>query len=130
MVVGPFRQSMKAIALPMVLLMLTATLAGCTGGDPDGGDGADGIDAETLQNLQDFINGSGVGSASTMQMFTVSWSLEDFVGDPGDRILTTVYLHRNHPTGRMAVAVMALGVGATIRFYSRGLTTAMSLSSG
>ena len=46
MVVGPIRQSMKAIALPMVLLMLTATLAGCTGGDPDGGDGTDGIDLE------------------------------------------------------------------------------------
>jgi len=65
MVVGPFRQSMKAIALPMVLLMLTATLAGCTGGDPDGGDGTDGIDAETLQGmieagLQDFMNNTTV----------------------------------------------------------------------
>ena len=65
MVVGPFRQSMKAIALPMVLLMLTATLAGCTGGDPDGGDGTSGIDAETLQGmieagLQDFMNNTTV----------------------------------------------------------------------
>ena len=112
MVVGPFRQSMKAIALPMVLLMLTATLAGCAGSDPDGGDGTDGIDMETLNqliedNLEDFlnntsvtvnqdfhyynntttinentdnsvsnINGSGVGSASTMQMFRVNWNRE------------------------------------------------------
>jgi hypothetical protein len=127
MVVGPFRQFMKAIALPMVLLMLTATLSGCTGGDPDGGDGTDGIDMETLNqmiedNLEDFlnntsvtvnqdfhyynnttneidntdnsvsnINGSGVGSASTMQMFTVSWSLENFVDDPGDWMLTNDY---------------------------------------
>ena len=65
MVVGPFRQSMKAIALPMVLLMLTATLAGCTGGDPDGGDGTDGIDVETLNqliedNLEDFLNNTSV----------------------------------------------------------------------
>jgi len=56
---------MKAIALPMVLLMLTATLAGCTGGDPDGGDGTSGIDAETLQGmieagLQDFMNNTTV----------------------------------------------------------------------
>jgi len=77
MVVGPFRQSMKAIALPMVLLMLTATLAGCAGGDPDGGDGTDGIDAETLQNLQDFFNNSSVGSDSVMNMFTISWDRED-----------------------------------------------------
>jgi len=65
MVVGPIRQSMKAIALPMVLLMLTATLAGCTGGDPDGGDGTDGIDLETLNqliedNLEDFLNNTSV----------------------------------------------------------------------
>ncbi|MEO2222258.1 MAG: hypothetical protein ABGX29_05005 [Candidatus Poseidoniia archaeon] len=56
---------MKAIALPMVLLMLTATLAGCTGGDPDGGDGTDGIDLETLNqliedNLEDFLNNTSV----------------------------------------------------------------------
>jgi hypothetical protein len=56
---------MKAIALPMVLLMLTATLAGCTGGDPDGGNGADGIDMETLNqliedNLEDFLNNTSV----------------------------------------------------------------------
>ena len=65
MVVGPFRQFMKAIALPMVLLMLTATLAGCTGGDPDGGDGTDGIDLETLNqliedNLEDLLNNTSV----------------------------------------------------------------------
>jgi len=126
MVVGPFRQSMKAIALPMVLLMLTATLAGCTGGDPDGGDGTDGIDLETLNqliedNLEDFlnntsvtvnqdfhyynnttttnentdnsvsnINGSGVGSTSTMQMFTVNWNHADGIQiiDYGSRIVT------------------------------------------
>ena len=49
----------------MVLLMLTATLAGCTGGDPDGGDGTDGIDLETLNqliedNLEDFLNNTSV----------------------------------------------------------------------
>ncbi len=117
---------MKAIALPMVLLMLTATLAGCTGSDPDGGDGTDGIDLETLNqliedNLEDFlnntsvtvnqdfhyynnttttnentdnsvsnINGSGVGSASTMQMFTVNWSPSDVVDfyDYGNHTIT------------------------------------------
>ena len=40
----------------MILLMLSASFAGCTG-DPDAG-GNDEIDAETLQNLQDFINGT------------------------------------------------------------------------
>jgi hypothetical protein len=44
---------------------------------------------ENTDNSVSNINGSGVGSASTMQMFTVSWSLENFVDDPGDRMLTT-----------------------------------------
>lgn len=48
----------------MVLLMLTASLAGCTSGDPDG-DGGIGIDTDTLNqmiedNLQDFINNTTV----------------------------------------------------------------------
>ena len=40
----------------MALVLFSSTLAGCTG-DPDAG-GNDEIDAETLQNLQDFINGT------------------------------------------------------------------------
>ena len=40
----------------MALVLVSSTLAGCTG-DPDAG-GNDEIDAETLQNLQDFINGT------------------------------------------------------------------------
>ena len=40
----------------MVLVLVSSALAGCTG-DPDAG-GNDEIDAETLQNLQDFINGT------------------------------------------------------------------------
>jgi len=47
---------MRAVAIPMILLMLSASFAGCTG-DPDGG-GNDEIDAETLENLQDLINGT------------------------------------------------------------------------
>ena len=48
----------------MVLLMLTASLAGCTSGDPDEG-GDFGIDTDTLNqmiedNLQDFINNTTV----------------------------------------------------------------------
>ena len=111
MVVGPFRQFMKAIALPMVLLMLTATLAGCTGGDPDGGDGTDGIDAETLQGmieagLQDFMNNTtveittnyytnetstttnnvnGSGDASTSSLHALSGT------DPGESSLDISY---------------------------------------
>jgi len=44
----------KAILLTVILV--SSTLAGCTS-DPDGG-ANDEIDAETLQNLQDFINGT------------------------------------------------------------------------
>jgi hypothetical protein len=55
---------MRAIALPIVILMLTATFAGCAGGDPDGNDNS-GIDMEILNemiddNLQDFINNTTV----------------------------------------------------------------------
>tara|TARA_B100000929_G_scaffold5758_1_gene4841 strand:- start:159 stop:1241 length:1083 start_codon:yes stop_codon:yes gene_type:complete len=39
----------------LALVLVSGSLAGCTGGDPDAG-GNDEIDAETLQNLQDFIN--------------------------------------------------------------------------
>ena len=55
---------MRIIAPMMILIMMTATLAGCTGGDPDGG-GNDEIDMDILNqliddNLQDFINNSSV----------------------------------------------------------------------
>jgi len=48
----------------MILLMLSASFAGCTSGDPDG-DGISGIDMEILNemiddNLQDFINNTSV----------------------------------------------------------------------
>ena len=100
---------MRTITILIALTMLTTSLAGCTGGDPDGG-GNDEFDSEALQdlideNLQDFMNntsitvnnhfynnttyeidntdnsvsnitGSGVGSASTMQMFRVDWDRE------------------------------------------------------
>ena len=50
---------MRIIAPMMILIMMTSTLAGCTGGDPDGG-GNDNIDMDVLNqliddNLQDFI---------------------------------------------------------------------------
>ena len=55
---------MRAVAIPMILLMLSASLAGCTSGDPDGDDNS-GIDMEILNqmiddNLQDFINNTTV----------------------------------------------------------------------
>jgi hypothetical protein len=55
---------MRAIALPIVILMLTATFAGCVGGDPDGDDSS-GIDMDALDqmiddHLQDFINNTTV----------------------------------------------------------------------
>ena len=48
----------------MILLMLSASFAGCTSGDPDG-DGTSGIDMEILNqmiddNLQDFINNTTI----------------------------------------------------------------------
>ena len=92
----------------LALVLVSSSLAGCTG-DPGEG-GGDEFDSEALQdlideNLQDFmnntsitvnnhfynnttyeidntdnsvsnINGSGVGSASTMQMFRVDWDRE------------------------------------------------------
>ena len=99
---------MRIIAPMMILIMMTSTLAGCTGGDPDGG-GNDNIDMDVLNsliddNLQDFVNNTtitvnnhyhnnttivndntdnsisningtgGMGMASMMHMFTVSWN--------------------------------------------------------
>ena len=53
---------MRIIAPMMILIMMTSTLAGCTGGDPDGGGE---IDTDALndlidQNLQDFINNTTI----------------------------------------------------------------------
>ena len=55
---------MKTTTILIALTMLTTGLAGCTGGDPDGG-GNDEFDAETLQGmieagLQDFMNNTTV----------------------------------------------------------------------
>ena len=55
---------MRIIAPMMILIMMTSTLAGCTGGDPDGG-GNDEIDMDILSqliddNLQDFINNTTI----------------------------------------------------------------------
>ena len=55
---------MRVIAPMMILIMMTSTLAGCTGGDPDGG-GNDEIDMDILNqliddNLQDFINNTTI----------------------------------------------------------------------
>jgi len=47
---------MQTKATLMVLVLLSGTIAGCTS-DPDGG-ANDEIDTETLQNIQDFINGT------------------------------------------------------------------------
>ena len=122
----------------MVLVLVSSTLAGCTG-DPDGG-GNDEIDSDALQDLfdehfEDFINnttitvnnhyhnnttvvnndyntnhdynnttnvdggeinnynqynGSGAGSDSIMQMFTVNWNHADDIQiiDYGSKIVT------------------------------------------
>ena len=55
--VAPLNSSaMDHKAALLALVLVSGSLAGCTG-DPDAG-GNDEIDAETLQNLQDFINGT------------------------------------------------------------------------
>jgi len=55
---------MRIVALMIFLIMMTSTLAGCTGGDPDGG-GNDEINMDILNqliddNLQDFVNNTSV----------------------------------------------------------------------
>ena len=55
---------MRIIAPMMILIMMTSTLAGCTGGDSDSG-GNDNIDMDVLNqliddNLQDFINNTTI----------------------------------------------------------------------
>ncbi len=55
---------MRIIAPMMILIMMTSTLAGCTGGDPDSG-GNDNIDMDILNqliddNLQDFVNNTTI----------------------------------------------------------------------
>jgi hypothetical protein len=53
---------MRIIAPMMILIMLTSTLAGCTGGDPDsdGGIDSDAVNELIDQNLQDFINNTTI----------------------------------------------------------------------
>ena len=68
---------MEYKAALLALVLVSGSLAGCTG-DPDAG-GNDEIDAATLQNLQDFFNNSSVGSDSVMNMFTISWDREDIL---------------------------------------------------
>ena len=115
----------------MVLVLVSSTLAGCTG-DPDGG-GGDEIDSDALQDLfdehfQDFlnnttitvnnhyhnnttisststdnsvsnINGSGIGSDSVMNMFTVSWDREsDLIGYDPMNVMIAVGNNSNDPT--------------------------------
>jgi len=99
---------MRIIAPMMILIMMTSTLAGCTGGDPDSG-GNDNIDMDVLNqliddNLQDFVNNTtitvenhyhnnttnmnndnsisninGSDSTSTMKMFTVEWDKIEYM---------------------------------------------------
>ena len=53
---------MRIIAPMMILIMMTSTLAGCTGGDPDSGGemDTDAINDLIDQNLQDFINNTTI----------------------------------------------------------------------
>ncbi len=53
---------MRIIAPMMILIMITSTLAGCTGGDPDsdGGIDSDAVNELIDQNLQDFINNTTI----------------------------------------------------------------------
>jgi len=53
---------MRIIAPMMILIMMTSTLAGCTGGDPDsdGGIDSDAVNELIDQNLQDFINNTTI----------------------------------------------------------------------
>ena len=53
---------MRIIAPMMILIMMTSTLAGCTGGDPDSGGemDSDAINDLIDANLQDFINNTTI----------------------------------------------------------------------
>ena len=53
---------MRIIAPMMILIVMTSTLAGCTGGDPDSGGemDTDAINDLIDQNLQDFINNTTI----------------------------------------------------------------------
>ena len=122
---------MKTKVALLTLILVSSTLAGCTG-DPDGG-GNDEIDSDALQDLfdehfQDFlnnttitvnnhyhnnttisststdnsvsnINGSGIGSDSVMNMFTVSWDREsELIGYDPMNVMIAVGNNSNDPT--------------------------------
>ena len=82
---------MRIIAPMMILIMMASTLAGCTGGDPDGG-GNDNIDMDILNqliddNLQDFINNTSSMIYTIDYTFTLNdlWSIpEPVIGDRGN----------------------------------------------
>jgi hypothetical protein len=86
---------MRAVAIPMILLMLSASFAGCTSGDPDG-DGTSGIDMEILNemiddNLQDFINNTSV----TINQEIHYHNNTTYVVDDGDYSSTTINEYNN-----------------------------------
>ena len=86
---------MRAVAIPMILLMLSASFAGCTSGDPDG-DGISGIDMEILNemiddNLQDFINNTSV----TVNQEIHYHNNTTYIVDDGDYSSTTNVEYNN-----------------------------------
>jgi len=127
---------MQSKAALMVLVLLSGTIAGCTG-DPDGG-GNDEFDAETLQGmieagLQDFmnnttveittnyytnetstttnnVNGSG-GVSSTMNVYSgiQAGELELFVGNTNDSTVSLLVRDDAFPDTQFHQSVWGLG---------------------
>ena len=80
---------MRTTTILIALTILTTSLAGCTGGDPDGGDSTGGIDAETLQGmieagLQDFMNNTTVEITTNYYTNETSTTTNNVNGSGGD----------------------------------------------
>jgi len=78
---------MRTTTILIALTMLTASLAGCTGGDPDAG-GNDEFDAETLQGmiesgLQDFMNNTTVEITTNYYTNETSYNTNNVNGSGG-----------------------------------------------
>ena len=74
---------MRSVATMTVLLLVTSTFAGCTGGDP-GSDGFDGQDGNfVLTRMADINSGSGPSNPGYSAGFTVMGTRLYFDADDG-----------------------------------------------
>ena len=114
---------MRIIAPMMILIMMTSTLAGCTGGDPDSGGemDTDAINDLIDQNLQDFINNTTItvnqeihhqyynNTSITTNDYTVEYN--NTTVNEGDSIVNEGDTNNQHDNSQSNYSFGAIGSG-------------------